>query len=154
MEDGEECDCGSNDAAECELADPCCKPGNCTLIEGAECRLPISLPSICCFNSWPGPLSPVASICCTEGCKPKNSSVVCLVGDECTASQTCKYPLYVPNVFGNKITCCNLDYCLTGQSAECPEIEFKNGIFCDNYMSTCINGSCIGNHRPLCNQLP
>jgi len=39
VEGNEECDCGSDDPVECALADPCCVPGNCTLIEGAQCRL-------------------------------------------------------------------------------------------------------------------
>ena len=38
VEEGEECDCGSSDAAECFLNDPCCTPGNCTLKAGADCR--------------------------------------------------------------------------------------------------------------------
>ena len=37
VEEGEECDCGSSDAAECFLNDPCCTPGNCTLKAGADC---------------------------------------------------------------------------------------------------------------------
>ena len=41
VEGDEECDCGSNDTAECAMVDPCCNPGNCTLKEGAVCRLPI-----------------------------------------------------------------------------------------------------------------
>ena len=39
VEGDEECDCGSNDTAECNMVDPCCVPGNCTLKEGAVCRL-------------------------------------------------------------------------------------------------------------------
>ena len=38
VEEGEECDCGSNDTAKCDMVDPCCNPGNCTLKEGAACR--------------------------------------------------------------------------------------------------------------------
>ena len=41
VEGDEECDCGSNDTVECAMVDQCCVPGNCTLKEGAECRLSI-----------------------------------------------------------------------------------------------------------------
>ena len=38
VEGDEECDCGSSDVDSCKAVDPCCNPGNCTLIEGAKCR--------------------------------------------------------------------------------------------------------------------
>ena len=38
VEGDEECDCGSIDPTACDAVDPCCKPGNCTLKEGKECR--------------------------------------------------------------------------------------------------------------------
>ena len=38
VEGDEECDCGSSNPDVCKAADPCCKPGNCTLIEGAKAR--------------------------------------------------------------------------------------------------------------------
>ena len=35
VEEGEQCDCGSNDT--CETVDPCCEPGLCILKDGASC---------------------------------------------------------------------------------------------------------------------
>ena len=42
VEGDEQCDCGSDDPVECFEKDPCCKPGNCTLKEGALCRWVVS----------------------------------------------------------------------------------------------------------------
>ena len=42
VEGDEECDCGSIDPVQCDAVDPCCKPGNCTLKEGKDCRRAIS----------------------------------------------------------------------------------------------------------------
>lgn len=70
--------------------------------------------------------SPGASSCCTMECVPHASTRVCFDSDnDCTKSQNC-----------------------TGVSPECPAIQFENGTFCDNYTSTCINGSCIGSVCP------
>ena len=39
VEGDEACDCGSNDTDICHRNDPCCQPGKCELIDGADCRL-------------------------------------------------------------------------------------------------------------------
>ena len=38
VEGDEECDCKYNDTVACSEIDPCCKPGECMLKEGAKCR--------------------------------------------------------------------------------------------------------------------
>ena len=43
VEEGEQCDCGSN--ATCESVDPCCEPGLCLLKSGADCSA-----GECCVN--------------------------------------------------------------------------------------------------------
>lgn len=38
VEGDEECDCKYNETEACRSVDPCCIPGECKLIEDAECR--------------------------------------------------------------------------------------------------------------------
>ncbi|XP_065909554.1 disintegrin and metalloproteinase domain-containing protein 10-like isoform X2 [Dysidea avara] len=82
VEGDEECDCGSNDTETCRRADPCCVPGNCTLIEGAVC-------------------SPNASICCEANCTLATSDKICFFGDQCTKTQMCT---------GQSANCSSIEY--------------------------------------------
>ncbi|XP_062522964.1 disintegrin and metalloproteinase domain-containing protein 10-like [Corticium candelabrum] len=70
VEGDEECDCGSSDVDSCKAVDPCCNPGNCTLIEGAKC-------------------SPMAKACCNESCEFSMS--LCRKQEECIYPTYCKY---------------------------------------------------------------
>lgn len=91
VEGDEECDCGSNDTETCRRADPCCVPGNCTLIEGAVCRSVDCWRCIIVYQHDYSPISPNASVCCEADCTFA-SGKPCFTGDQCTKSQDCTYP--------------------------------------------------------------
>ena len=69
VEEGEQCDCGSN--ATCESIDPCCEPGLCLLKPGADCSA-----GECCVNCQ----FRSSSFLC------RNSANICDLKEYCTGS--------------------------------------------------------------------
>ena len=71
VEEGEQCDCGSNDT--CISVDPCCEPGLCVLKDGASCS-----DGACCVNCQ---FRDSSYLC-------RDSQNVCDLREYCTGSDT------------------------------------------------------------------
>ncbi|XP_065186629.1 disintegrin and metalloproteinase domain-containing protein 10-like [Sycon ciliatum] len=68
-EGAEECDCGSDNNETCRANDPCCRPGNCTLLPGNPCTA-----------KW--------DVCCRTVTSPQNVTMCVLAGEEKPCSYT------------------------------------------------------------------
>ena len=91
VEGTEECDCGSNDT--CHENDPCCKPGECLLKDGATCRYA----TVCIVSDYITAYSSPHKYACCINCSNAESGTICNKGDECLEAFPCTYPLIFNN---------------------------------------------------------